>query len=325
MHDAWNDYSQFPQNVNKTVKFSQEYLRELERRNNDPSLPKVEVNPQGEYVYYENTDWYGLLYKDNTKSMDHNISVSGGTDKASFMLSGRYYGQDGLFRYNSDDYKMYNFRAKGSIQAMPWLRIDNSTDYSNMLYHNPLNVGEGGGIWRNIADEGHEMSPLFNPDGNLSYSAAYTVGDFVYGKNGIDFDRRLFRNRTSFTAEFLQKALRVKGDFTIQNLDDNSTTIRVPVPYSRKPNVIEYVGTTTNDIAKKYTETQYIATNLYTEYEKTFHEKHALKALVGFNYEESTYEALNAQRNGLIYDDAQSINLALGTAITTAGPQNAGI
>lgn len=317
---AWNDYSQFPQNVNKTVKFSQEYLAELKRRKDDPSLPRVDVNANGEYVYYDNTDWYGLLYKDHTKAMDHNLSMSGGSDKASFMISGRYYGQDGLFRYNSDDYKMYNFRAKGSIQALPWLRIENNTDYSNMLYHNPLNVGEGGGIWRNIADEGHEMAPLLNPDGNLSYSAAYTVGDFFYGKNGIDFDKRIFRNRSSFEAEILKNTLRLKGDFTIQNLDNNSTTTRVAIPYSRKPNVIQYIGTTTNDITSVYTETQYLASNLYTEYENNFRGKHYVKALAGFNYEQSTYKGLSAQRNGLIYDDAQSINLALGTAINTAGP-----
>ena len=317
---AWNDYSQFPQNVNKTVKFSQEYLAELKRRNEDPSLPKVEVNANGEYVYYDNTDWYGLLYKKNTTAMDHNLSVSGSSDKASYMITARYYGQDGLFRYNSDDYKMFNLRAKGSIQLLPWLRVDNNMDYSNMLYHNPLNVGEGGSIWRNIADEGHEMSPLFNPDGNLSYSAAYTVGDFVYGKNGIDFDKRILRNRTGVTAEFLNNTLRLKADFTIQEMDDNSTTTRVPVPYSRKPNVIEYVGTTTNDLMERYTETQYMATNIYSEYENTFGKKHYFKALAGFNYEQSTYKGLSTQRNGLIYDDAQSINLALGTAINTAGP-----
>ncbi|WP_276502507.1 SusC/RagA family TonB-linked outer membrane protein [Terrimonas pollutisoli] len=317
---AWNDYSQFPQNVNKTVRFSQDYLAELKRRNEDPSLPKVEVNANGEYVYYENTDWYGLLYKDNTKAMDHNLSISGSNEKASYMVTARYYGQNGLFRYNTDDYKMYNIRAKGSIQALPWLRIENNMDYSNMLYHNPLNVGEGGGIWRNIADEGHEMSPLFNPDGNLSYSAAYTVGDFVYGKNGIDFDKRILRNRTAFTTEFFNNTLRLKGDFTIQNLDNNSKTIRVAVPYSRKPGVIEYVGTTTNDIAENYTETQYLATNLYAEYENTIKQQHYFKALAGFNYEQSTYKGLNTQRNGLIYENVESINLALGTAITTAGP-----
>jgi TonB-linked SusC/RagA family outer membrane protein len=317
---AWNDYSQFPQNVNKTVKFSQEYLAELKKRNDDPSLPKVDVNGSGEYVYYGNTDWYGLLYKDHINAMDHNISFSGGSDKASYMVTGRYYGQGGLFRFNSDDYKMYNLRAKGNIQLLPWLRIENNTDFSNMLYHNPLNVGEGGSIWRNIADEGHEMSPLFNPDGNLSYSAAYTVGDFVYGKNGIDFDKRILRNRTAITTEFLNNTLRVKADFTIQELDDNSKQIRVPVPYSRKPGVIEYVGTSTNDLTERLTETQYMATNIYTEYENTFWKKHYFKALAGYNYEQSTYKGLSTQRNGLIFDDAQNINLALGTAITTSGP-----
>lgn len=317
---AWNDYSQFPQNVNKTVRFSQEYLAEYERRNNDPSLSKVDVNANGEYVYYGNTDWYDLLYKDRTGSMDQNISISGSSEKASFLISARYYGQNGLFQYNSDDYRLYNIRGKGSVQALPWLRIENNVDYSNMLYHNPLNVGEGGGIWRNIADEGHEMSLLFNPDGTLSYSAAYTVGDFVYGKNGIDFDKRIFRNRTSVVTEFFNKKLRIKGDFTIQELDDNSTTIRVPVPYSRRPGVIEYVGTNTNDINNTFRETQYIASNIYAEYENTFKELHHIKLLAGYNYEQSQYQALQAQRNGLIYEDAESINLALGTAITTGGP-----
>lgn len=317
---AWNDYSQFPQNVNKTVKFSQAYLEEYEKRNNDPSLPKIDINPvTGEYVYYENTDWYDLLYKKNTFASDHNLSVSGSNDKAGYWISARYYGQNGLFRYNSDNYETYNFRAKGYVQVLPWLKVENNTDYSNMLYHNPLNVGEGGSIWRNIADEGHEMSPLFNPDGNLSYSAAYTVGDLVYGKNGIDFDQRTFRNRTAFTAELFNNKLRLKGDFTIQDFDDNATTKRVPIPYSVKPNVVQYIGTTTNDIAERYAETQYMASNIYAEYENKFG-KHSVKALAGYNYEVSTYKGLNAQRNGLIFEDAESINLALGTAITTGGP-----
>jgi TonB-linked SusC/RagA family outer membrane protein len=317
---AWNDYSQFPQNVNKTVKFSQAYLEEYEKRNNDPSLPKIDINPvTGEYVYYGNTDWYDLLYKKNTFASDHNLSVSGSNEKAGYWISARYYGQNGLFRYNGDDYETYNFRAKGYVQVLPWLKVENNTDYSNLLYHNPLNVGEGGSIWRNIADEGHEMSPLFNPDGNLSYSAAYTVGDLVFGKNGIDFDQRTFRNRTAFTAELFSNKLRLKGDFTIQDFDDNATTKRVPIPYSVKPNVVQYIGTTTNDIAERYAETQYMASNIYAEYENKFG-KHSVKALAGYNYEVSTFKGLNAQRNGLIFEDAESINLALGTAITTGGP-----
>lgn len=316
---AWNDYSQTPQNINKTVKFSPDYLAELERRFKDPSLPKVEVNAAGEYVYYDNTDWYKLLYKDHNSSTEHNISFSGSSGKASFYVTGRYFGQDGLFRYNSDDYKMYNFRAKGFIQLYSWLRIDNNTDYSTTTYHNPLNVGEGGSIWRNIADEGHNNAPLLNPDGTLSYSAAYTVGDFYYGKNGLDINRRVVKNTTSFTSNFFNDKFRIKGDFTIQNTNSDTTQIRVAVPYSRKPGVIEYVGTNYNDFQNIYRETEYIATNIYAEYENRFGKNHYFKALAGYNYEQSTYKRLQALRNGLIYQGVQDINLALGQSITTSG------
>lgn len=321
-NEAWtaaNNYSQTPQNINKTVKFSPEYLEELKRRDADPSLPKVEVNGAGEYVYYANTDWYKELYKDHNSSREHNLAISGNSGKSDFLLTGRYFAQDGLFRYNTDDYSVYNVRAKGSLQVFPWLRIYNNADYSNVKYHNPLNVGEGGGIWRNLADEGHTVAPMFNPDGTLTYSAAYTVGDFVYGKNGINFDNRVFRNTAGFASSFFDDVFRVKGDFTFQNTDNNQDRRRVPVPYSRKPGVIEYVGTNTNDLENMSQRTQYIATNIYGEYEPKWSKNHYFKALAGFNFEQSTYKKLDLVRNGLIFPDATDINLALGQSITTSG------
>ncbi|WP_245859837.1 TonB-dependent receptor [Spirosoma aerolatum] len=317
---AWNDYAQTPQNINKTVKFSAAYLAELERRNNDPSLPKTIVDPTtGEYVYYENTDWYGELYKKSLSATEHNLSFSGSSGKADFYVTGRYYTQDGLFKYNSDDYKIMSLRAKGSIQLYPWLKITNNADFSSMKYHNPLNVGEGGGIWRNISDEGHNNAPMFNPDGTLTYSAAYTVGDFWYGKNGINMDRRVFRNTADFATTFFNDKFRVKGNFTFQTTDNDEFRTRVPVPYSRKPGVIEYVGTNYNDLQNLYRQTIYTATNLYAEYEPRFSPNHYLKVLAGYNYEHSNFRRLEVVRNGLIFSDAQDISLALGQSITTSG------
>ncbi|WP_109609196.1 SusC/RagA family TonB-linked outer membrane protein [Mucilaginibacter oryzae] len=316
---AWNDYSQTPQNINKTVKFSQAYLEELRKHSLDPSLPSTIVNSAGEYEYYGNTDWYKLLYKNHNAAREHNLAVSGNSGKADFLITGRYYAQDGLFRYNSDDYSIYNLRAKGSLQVFPWLSIYNNADYSNMKYHNPQNVGEGGSVWRNIQDEGHTMVPLFNPDGTLTYSAAYSVGDFYYGKNGINFDNRVFRNTTGFVAQFFDNTFRVKGDFTFQNTDNGKNSKRVPVAYSRKPGVIEYVGTAYNDLEIYNQSTQYIATNTYGEFEPKLKGGHYFKALAGFNFEQSTQKALDVTRNGLLSDDATDINLALGQGITTVG------
>ena len=315
---AWENT--FPQAVNKTLKFSQAYLAELERRSHLTGLPEVEIDPTtGEYVYYASTDWYSQLYKKSNNATEHNLTISGASDKTSFLMTGRIYNQDGLFRYNSDDYRMMNFRAKGSVQMYPWLRLDNNTDYSNVRYHQPINVGEGGGIYRNIADEGHPLAPLLNPDGTLTASSAYSVGDFYYGKNAMDMEREIFRTKVGMVAEFLNKRLRLKSDFTFQTTETGEKRKQVPLPYSSKPGVIAYLGSTLNDIREIRQRTQYIATNIYTEYEDNIKDAHYFKVLLGYNYEQSTFKGLTAQRNGLIFENANDINLALGTSIVTQG------
>jgi len=316
-----NGDGSFPQNINKTQKFSQAYLNEFKRRSESGApYNQVEIDPvTGEYTYYGSTDFYKELYKNSNAAIEHNLSVSGSGEKTSFLVSGRVQKQDGLFRYNSDDYDMKNFRARGTVQIFPWLKIDNNADFSVMSYFNPLNVGEGGGIWRNIGDEGHPGSVMFNPDGTLSFSAAYTVGDFWYGKNGIATSRQVFRNTTGFTSNFFSNKLHVNGDFTFRNTNNNTEQKRVQVPYSTSLGVINYVGTTTNDLGIDRRETQYLANNLVADYEDKFNDKHYVKFMVGYNYEQSKYKRLAAQRNGLIFDDASDLNLALGQAITTGG------
>ena len=122
---AWNDYSQVPQNINKTQPFSQAYLDEFQRRDADPSLPKVEVGANGNYVYYGNTDWYDLLYKNHNSATDQNIAISGSSGKASYYLTGRYFGQSGLFRYNTDDFKCIILQLR--VHAIIALAAGNNT------------------------------------------------------------------------------------------------------------------------------------------------------------------------------------------------------
>jgi len=311
-----------PTAVNKTLKFSPAYLTELERRSTNP-LPtdkEVEIDPvSGDYVYYASADKYKELYKDYTTGTEQNISISGSSETTSFLLTGRLLNQAGIFRYNTDNYGMSNVRAKGSVQVFPWLRFDNNSDYSDMNYYNPTNVGEGSGIWRNIGDEGHVLAPMFNPDGSLTMSAAYNVGDFWYGKNGITTKRRLFKSTTGFATSFFNDKFRLKGDFTFRNSDNNEKQRQVPLPYSNHPGVIAYLGTTMNDLQERYNVTQYTATNIYAEYENIIGGNHYLKLLAGYNYEQSIYRNLTAKRNGLIFEDAEDINMALGLLTTTTG------
>jgi hypothetical protein len=134
---------------------------------------------------------------------------------------------------------------------------------------NPINIGEGGGIWRNIADEGHPSEPMLNPDGR-SRGRAHTVGDYYYGKNGSDLSRNLLRNTTGLTAKFFDSKFRVNGDFTFQNTADDEQRRRVEIPYSRSPGVIEYLGTATNDLRNLNDKSLYLASNLYVDYSTPF-------------------------------------------------------
>ncbi|MEO6529277.1 MAG: SusC/RagA family TonB-linked outer membrane protein [Gemmatimonadaceae bacterium] len=309
----------FPQNVNKTQTFSQQYLTEFEKRSKDPSLPRVSIGPDGQYVYYASTDWYGLLYKDQTPTTEQSLSVSRSTDKASFLISGRYLDQPGLLRYSSDDYRMLNMRATGTLQLFPWLQMNNNLIASNRKYFSPVNVGEGGGIWRNIADEGHISAPMLNDDGTLTWSGAYTVGDYYYGKNGSGLTRNLVRNTTGFTATLFDSTFKLNGDFSFQNTADDEKRRRVEIPYSRSPGVIEYLGTATNDLRNLRDKGGYLAGNIYGDYHGLFANKHFVNVVLGTNYEQSTFERLDVTRNGLIFPDAENINLALGQSITTGG------
>ncbi|NLY09692.1 MAG: SusC/RagA family TonB-linked outer membrane protein, partial [Tissierellia bacterium] len=320
---SWNDTGQTPTAINKTMSFSPEYLEEIKRRWENPSLPRIEVNPTtGQYEYYYSTDWYKELYKKSFFAQEHNLTMSGGNDISSFYLSGRYNGEDGLFKYNTDVYKMYNLRAKGDIQITKWLKVTNNLEYSSMSYHQPINVGEGSNIWRNIADEGNPLAPLTNPDGTLSFPSAYTVGDGYIGKNGADLNQNVFKNKIALSADFFDKSLILQADFTYQNTEYSHFRKRVPVPYSRYEGVIGYTGVNTNDIQERRSKTEYMPFNLFANYIKTFNSVHNFNFLLGYNYEQSTYKNITTTRNGVVYEDADDINLALGDNISVAGGYN---
>ena len=316
----WQDNGNTPTAINKTMAFSPQYLAEVKRRWENPSLPRIEVDPNTkEYQYFYSTDWYKELYKESFFAQDHNISVSGGNELASFYVTGRYSGHDGLYRYNTDTYHMYNLRAKGLVQLTKWLSVDNNMEYSNMQYHQPYNVGEGSNIWRNIADEGHPLAPLTNPDGTLSFSSAYTVGDMYLGKSFGEFQQRVLKDKISAAAELFNKSLTIRADYTFQSKDYGNEIVRVQVPYSRYEGAIGYAGADTNDFEERRHSTMYQATNFYVDYIKSFNQTHNFHLLAGYNYEQSVYKNTQIVRNGIVYEGIRDIRLAVGDKITATG------
>lgn len=326
-YDAYFNYNQAnPSGINKTQQFSVAWLDEYKRRHETGDFGTVisdgSIGTKGRYVYYpEGTDYYDLMYKKHVFSQNQNLSVSGSDGKFDYYLSGRFYSYSGLFNSDqqTDKYKTYNLRFKGGYQVTPWLKINNNFEFSNNKYYNPITYSEGSGVvWRNIADEGHPSSPMFNPDGTMSYCAVYSVGDLLYGRSGITTVNEEFKNTTSFNAKFLNDRLRVIGDFTYKSTSFDKTKKQVRSPYSKAVDAngessVEYITGTYSNIAETTDQTRYLATNLYAEFENTFNEKHYFKVMGGWNYEKSSYKQVYGYNDDLLTDDVDNINLAMGT------------
>ena len=101
-------------------------------------------------VFYPDTDWMSLIFKDRSSQSQYNINVNGGTDKVKYFVSLGYFGQDGMFNntgllsgYDTQiKYKRYNFRTNFDFQVTKDLKIalNVSDQLTNMHHPTQLNI-----------------------------------------------------------------------------------------------------------------------------------------------------------------------------------------
>ena len=310
----WN--GAFPSSVHSIIPFSEAYYREL--ANHRPGNEATIKDDKGNYTYYHNTDWYDELYKDSFTGHEHNISVTGGSEKVKFMVSGRYYGLGGIYTTNPDNYDSYNVRAKGSVQATKWLNIGNNFEYTNIYYYNPLLNSSYGTVWHAIDNAAPTMSPMFNPDGTLTKAAAASVGGLLYGNSWQKQYTDKLRNTIDFTASFLDNKLKIKGDYSMTLNTREVDTKMFPTQYSTQEGVMQTMGSR-NFFAEQMNKTRYQAFNIYAEYSQKFNDAHDIKVMAGYNYETSLIKSNTIKKDNLLYASAESLNLANGEASVSEG------
>lgn len=297
-----------PNKFHNAVKFNDAWLENLR---NGMTGTKVESN--GAYSYYESTDWFDLLYKDHFIGQEQNINIQGGGEKADFMVSGRYYSQDGVFNYDPDKYNMFNIRAKGNVQVTKWLKVGNNFEFNQMQYHNPMGSGEGS-VWYALESEGQPLSPMFNPDGSLSQAGATVLGSFYYKNSYQDNTRRILRNTTNFTIKTLNDHLTINGDITFRYTDNKTDGKISKSPFKTAENgATQYAGSF-DAIYNINHSKKYLATNIYAQYAQVFAEKHDVKVMAGYNYEQEIYDYNFMKRDGKMFEGAENINLTTGNA-----------
>ena len=81
------------------------------------------------YIAYPNTDWQDYMYR-NVISQDHNVSVTGRSEKASYLISANYVNNPGLISNTAAE--KFQIRANVEVKPTKWLTVGLQT-YGSLM------------------------------------------------------------------------------------------------------------------------------------------------------------------------------------------------
>ncbi len=288
------------------VNYSDEYyLYAKERSDNPEGTPGVRQNPSAPelWEYMGNRDWTEYFLDDFTTSTNHQLSLSGGTDKTSFLLSGSYNRQNGALKLADDLFDRYTVRNKVSYKPFDWLTFGNNTYLTNTKREVPsyFNVWDIYNFFPTSYDK--------NPDGSWANSPVGRLGSRL--TNGGATEDRYSSFQTQFTNElsFFDKVFKVNTDFTYRRgtSDYNYYTTKYLIGYG--PEDIREEGS--NYAYRRSINEDYYVLNVYGTYNKEFG-PHAITAIGGYNQEYYSWNRFNADRSMVISASLPTIALATG-------------
>lgn len=122
------------------------------------------------------TDWFDALFR-NSISTNHHLSLSGGSDKTTYYISGGYSQNNGLVLRT--DYESYNLNAKINANPSSKISFGLTTDFSYQTATAPSNNVN----MFNYAYFANPYEKPYNPDGSYAEDQTY----FMLGKINGEF------------------------------------------------------------------------------------------------------------------------------------------
>ncbi|MDR0575862.1 MAG: TonB-dependent receptor [Tannerella sp.] len=268
-------------------------------------------------IRYPSTDWIDYVLKDATLQTQHNINISGGTDRVRYFVSAGAYTQGGLFKdFNlpydlSYQYNRFNYRSNLDIDVTKSttisINIGGNVDNSNKPYTGQGSSGmvrslywstpfSGPGIIDGKLITAANNYVVSDPDENMPFVGANGIGTY-YGNgfmatsnNKLNVD--LILNQK---LDFITKGLsfRVKGAYNSSFYiykDASAATARY-TPVLMDDGTMAYKKAGENN-QTTYTERRGKDRNWYMEaafdYNRSFGD-HTVSALVLYNQEKKYY------------------------------------
>lgn len=104
--------------------------------------PGVRTDTYGNKTNVQGSNWMDLITR-KAVTQDYNLSVSGGTDKGFYSISGNYTDQEGIIK--NSDFTRYSLRANVGTHVNSWLELGMNTSFgrtnSNFAKTNSFDYG----------------------------------------------------------------------------------------------------------------------------------------------------------------------------------------
>lgn len=318
--DFANLYNEAADNAGVARPFTEENLQRI--RDYQAGIMKDETiaNPSGadEWLTWTgnaNNDWFDIWFKDLSFSQQHNVGISGGTDKSNYYVGLGYNQKDGMYAYGDDKYRRYNARVNLSTDLTKWLTFSVRSAYSRATTDSPNTYsGKTGGNYMHQIARKWPTAPLLNPDGYYSYPSDIRLQE----EGGRTKDNRDIVNLTGELVITPLPGWNITANYTYEGTyRENSShlkTLYVTNPSgSRSP----YSGTTPNSFSRDSYKNQHHVVNMFSSYEKQLG-KHYFKVMLGYTQE--LYDNLQQKSsNSFLYsDDLPSLSLTYGKTPSTS-------
>lgn len=297
-YDAATYYNNALAASNKSLRFSEEDLT-LFKNGNDP-------------YGHPNTDWRDLCYSGSGFIHQHNASVTGGTNKARYMLSAGYLGQDGIIR--NSDRSQFNLRTNLDINLSDKFSVKGNMAFIHNNYADPTNSYVGGGSDQ-IIRQVNIIAPWIT----------YRYEDGTYGTIGdgnpiawLDLDQQYKHKIQNFTGT-LALNYNIIDDlkFTAQGSYISNSNSATDFVKDIQYNSTKYHGP--NRVTRTDAKWDRYTADLLLNYSRIFADKHDIKVLLGYNVEKYNYDRLNAYREGFANNELTDINAGTSSTQTNSG------
>ena len=286
-----NYFNQASKNAGGNNIFSEETLENMKKylagEFTDPSTPEYYGTvpmTNGQWAAYgtafANTNWFKEFYKTNVPSTQHNLSLSGGTEKLSWLISGSFMQNNGLIRHGKDALNRYNMNGKINAELSSWARVEYNMRWTRRNYERPQYMT--GLFFHNIARRWSSL-PVIDPNGH--WMTGMEIEELESGGIYKTFNDE-FTQQLNFTFTPL-KGWNIHTDGALRVDNFKSATNSLPVMVWDVNNVSKIKDSgygTVSKVSDYRRRLDYYAVNIYTDYTKSFG-LHNGKVLLGMNYE----------------------------------------